>query len=267
MTTRTHIRGVDLSYERHGAGERPLIWGHGLTSSRAREDDGLILDWQRLIDGHDIVRYDARGHGDSGTTTGAAEYGWDQMALDQLDLASALGIERYVAGGASLGAATALHAAVAAPERIAGLLLVIPPTSWETRAAQASQYEKMASVLDRYGIEPLLTAAGDALPVPDPFAGRGVWEVRQAEALRSADPARLSVIFRGAATADMPPRERVTEIDVPTRILAWSGDTGHPLSSANELAALIPHAELSVASTWSELQTWTDEAVTFLAGI
>lgn len=261
---RSRVRGVELEYDLTSGGEPPLVWGHGLTSSRAREDQGLMLDWERLSPATTTLRYDARGHGESELTDDPVDYSWDQLALDQLELATQLGINRYVAGGASMGAATALHAVVTAPDRIIGLLLVIPPTAWETRAEQVDQYAKMARILDRYGVDPLLSAAATDMVIPDPFAGRGVWEQSQSDALRAADPARLAMVFRGAGTADFPRREQIASIEVPTRILAWSGDPGHPVSSAAELAELIPDAQLSIASTWDEQRAWTDDALAFL---
>lgn len=40
---------------------------------------------------------------------------------------------KLILGGASMGAGTALHAVVAYPERVAALVLVIPPTCYEIR--------------------------------------------------------------------------------------------------------------------------------------
>ena len=80
------IRGVDLAWRRSGAG-LPLVWGHGLSSSRADEDTFGLLDWE-LIPDLDLLRYDARGHGQSGFTTEPAAYSWEELAMDQLALES-----------------------------------------------------------------------------------------------------------------------------------------------------------------------------------
>ena len=257
------IRGARLEVEEHGtvdAGRSPLIWGHGLTSSRADEDVEPLIDCRRLAaDDRRVVRYDARGHGESESTADVKAYTWDQLALDQLALADALGIDRYVAGGASMGAATALHAAVAAGDRITGLVLVIPPTAWETRADQTELYRQMADVVEERGVEPLIAGAA-MLPPPDPFVGRPDVKERRAASLRANDPARLARVFRGAATTDLPAPEQLARIDVPTAILAWSGDPGHPVSTAHRLHELMPHAALSIASTSVELTTWTERA-------
>jgi pimeloyl-ACP methyl ester carboxylesterase len=259
------VRGVTLEVDRDGSGPT-LVWGHGLTGSRASEDELGIIDWDHLRAGIDLVRYDARGHGASGYTADPLDYAWDRMALDQLALADEIGIERYVAGGVSMGAATALHAACLAPERIEALVLMIPPTAWETRSAQVDVYETMASIIDARGVEPLIAAGADVAP-PDPFVGTSDWRDRSARSMRAADPIRLSGVFRGAATADLPPRDRVAAIAVPVLVLAWTGDPGHPVSTADELGALLPAAEVHVASERAELEAWGSLIASFVAAV
>ncbi|MEE9415309.1 MAG: alpha/beta hydrolase [Acidimicrobiales bacterium] len=262
MSETTHIRGVDLAWERSGAGTT-LVWAHGLNSCRADEDRLGLIDWAEVAKSGQVFRYDARGHGESGFTTEAEAYSWDQMALDQLELTASAGVDSYIAGGASLGAATTLHAAVADPARIEKLLLVIPPTGWETRDAQTETYEQMAQILERKGVGPLLIGAQE-LPVPDPLIGLDEWAEHRLSGLRDADPVRMAGLFRGAATANLPNRDLVRLIDSETLILAWSGDPVHPVSSAEELGDLLPNCTVKIATTWAQLQSWTQEAVAFI---
>lgn len=265
------IRGVELAHELIGPVDAPaFVWGHGLTSSRAGEDEFALVDTRRLGSGQArVLRYDARGHGTSGLTTDPAGYSWAELARDQLALVDQVGIDRFVAGGASMGAATALYTALLAPDRVEALVLVIPPTGWELRAAQVAQYEQMASIVERVGVEPII-AASSAMPPPDPFVGLDEWSEGRAAALRAADPERLAMVFRGAGHADLPPPEDVATIDVPVLILAWTGDPGHPVASAERLAELLPGAAGCppvLASTWDELCTWTDRCADFLGGL
>lgn len=261
----TIIRGADLSFDRSGDGPA-FVWGHGLTSSRAGEDAFPLVRWDEVRRSSAVLRYDARGHGASAFTTDLDAYGWDALALDQLGLCDELGIEAAIVGGASMGAATALHVATMAPDRVRALVLVIPPTAWETRAAQAGVYGQMADVVDAAGVEPLIAASADVAP-PDPFVADGRWKERRAETLRSADPIRLAGVFRGAAGADLPSRQAVAAIACPTLILAWSGDPGHPVSSAEQLHGLIGGSTMHIASTPDELETWTDRIVRFVAAV
>lgn len=262
MSDFASVRGIVLHHQRVGSGP-DVVWGHGLTSSMAGDDDLGVVDHQRLAASVTLLRYDARGHGLSGLSTPLADYGWDALARDQLALADALGIERYVAGGASMGAATALHAAVAAPDRVAGLVLMIPPTAWETRAAQVDLYQRKAELIETRGVEAVI-AADRLTPPPDPFVGSDWWFERSARAMRAMQPARLAQVLRGAGTADLPPRAAVADIGAPALILAWTGDDGHPLSTARELDDLLARSSLHVASTRGHLDTWTGLVVDFV---
>lgn len=253
-----------LPHEIVGDG-RPLIWGHGLSNSRRIEDTAPLIDWARVTDeaATKVVRYDARGHGDAPTTSDLAAFGWDSLARDQLRLADSIGIDRYVAAGASMGCATALHAAVLAPERIEALVLVIPPTAWETRAGQTEQWAAIAGVVSSKGVEPMIDAL-PTLPRPDPFLDDPTYLDRWAATLREWDPERLAQVFRGAAGADLPPRPAIRKLTMPVLILAWTGDPTHPVSTAEELAELLPASTLHLASTPEDLAAWTDYLVDFL---
>jgi 3-oxoadipate enol-lactonase len=249
----SEIRGCEIAYEQSGTG-MDMVWGHGLTQSRALEDQQGLFDWAAVP--ANVLRYDARGHGESQSTSDLDGYRWQHLAADQLELATAVGVDIYLAGGASMGAATALHAAVAAPRRIVGLVLVIPPTGWEARAGQADVYEQGAKVVETFGVEPLIKAGG-VVPPPDPFVGDPEYRTRRASGLRSWDPQRLAHVMRGAARAQLPDRERIAEITCPTLILAWTGDPAHPVASADALGCLLPQAEQHIASTAAELGEWS----------
>ena len=248
-------RGIDLAWDRAGTGPT-LVWGHGLTSSRALEDEGALVAWDDVRSRVDAVRYDARGHGESGFSDDLTSYGWADLATDQLHLADALGLDRFVSGGASMGAATALHVACTAPDRVSALVLMIPPTAWETRAAQVDMYDTMASIVESRGVELLISAGADT-PPPDPFVGDEERRAQRDAAMRAADPVRLAGVLRGAGHADFPSREQVAAIAVPTLVLAWTGDPGHPVSTADELVDLIPDTTCHIASTADQVAEWS----------
>ncbi|CAN5857662.1 alpha/beta hydrolase [soil metagenome] len=260
MEATVQIRGGPLALEDPGTG-RPFLWGHGLSSSRRRENAVGIFGWQAVLPGWRVVRWDARGHGRSGSGPGSEAYRWDALGLDLLAVADHLDLDRFVAGGASLGCASALHAAVVAPERIEALVLVIPPTAWESRAAQAGMYEAGATLIEEEGLTRFVEVA-DERPLPEIFAD-------VAELMKS-DPdvaeAVLPSVLRGAAASDLPAPDRLRALAQPTLILAWDTDPGHPLSTARALAELLPNAELQVATELAHLTGWAPAVAGFLAG-
>ena len=259
------LRGVELVYEIAGTGP-DVVWGHGLTSSMADEAARSLIRWDEVRRTHRVLRYDARGHGRSVSTADADDYSWDSLARDQRALADTLGIGAYIAGGASMGCATALHAAVQAPDRIRGLVLMIPPTGWEGRAGQAELYEQMAGIVETAGVEPLIEAA-QQLPPADPFVGLPDLAEMRADAMRAWDPARLAQVFRGATTAQLPDREAIAALTQPTLILAWTGDPTHPVATADELAELLPQAERSVVSDLRSVLGWSGLVQDFLENL
>jgi len=230
----------------------------------ADEDDFGFVDWAQLDQAHRILRYDARGHGESSSTSDPEGYSWENLARDQLALADALGIDHYVAAGASMGAATALHAAVLAPECIRAVVLVIPPTGWATRSRQVGMYATMADLIEA-GKHAELLAGSRAVPPPDPVAEEPAWTESFEQKLTSVDPVRLARVFRGAGRADLPAYDAIAAIVVPTLILGWTGDPSHPLTTAARLQELMPHAELAIATTRAGMLAWTGRIGDFLA--
>ncbi len=249
-----HIRDVNLNVDDQGHGT-PLIWAHGLMMNMAAEDRLDWFEWAQTPEQIRLIRYDARGHGKSQPTYHAADYHWANLGQDMLALADACGETRFIAGGTSMGCATALNAALQAPERIRALLLVIPPTLWETRAAQGRFYQSMAVAGGLLGGGRLaaLSARGLDRMLPD-------WLV-QAERERLAGLAEgiaplhrrtLWHLLRGAAASNLPPRTQFTRLtEIPTAIFGWVGDRSHPVSSAEALHAVLPQSSLYIAQDYA----------------
>ena len=74
----------------------------------------------------------------------------------------------------------------------------------------------------------------------------------------------LPAVLRGAGASDLPSPERVRSIAAPALLLAWDTDPGHPLSTAEQLAELLPDAELEVARRLQDVIAWTDRVEAFL---
>lgn len=267
MSPTVAVRGGPLAYEEFGVG-RAFLWGHGLSSSRAEEDTaGLLGAWPFPAGEVRRVRYDARGHGASPGPADPTAYRWEELALDQLALADGLGIERYVAAGASMGCATALHAAVQAPDRVEALVLAIPPTAWAGRPAQRALYEAGADLIEAEGLAPFAEVSALA-PPPKLFAGLGLdWGEQARQRALALDAATFPSVLRGAAASDLPAPEAVAALTVPVLILAWTGDDTHPVSTAERLAELVPHADLHVAEELRSVLTWPERVVSFVRAL
>lgn len=257
---------TDLVWEVQGNSARTVVWGHGLTGSRRAEDDSglFVFGDSALRAGWRYVRYDARGHGRSPKPHSGVAYQWDCLAADMLAVADAAGAERFCAAGASMGAATALYSALSVPQRVEALVLAIPPTAWETRSGQSDLYRSMASIVEKQGVERLLEAM-EREPPRTMFGEEG--KARSIRNVEAMDCTALPYVFRGAGASDLPSPSEVAQVDVPTLILCWSGDDGHPVSTGERLAELIGGSELHVADSPAEVLEWPDRVGNFLGAL
>lgn len=242
--------------------EYPLVWAHGLCSSVAHEDDLALFDWPAVTGTAPLVRYDARGHG---TSLGGYEercYRWSALVDDMM---RAAGDGPFVAGGVGMGAATALFAALRAPLRTAALVLALPPAAWEERAAVSAAHDEDADLVEMAGPQRLARSVADR-PLP-PLLGQARPRARELQArhLKAMDEKVLVPVLRAAARSDLPARDQVHTVIVPTLILAWPDDPVHPLATAGALAELMVQADLRVARHTSELETWTKVITEFVA--
>jgi 3-oxoadipate enol-lactonase len=253
------VRGARIAWSEAGSG--PLaIYAHGLTQSRASETASGMFDWSPVARaGHRLVRYDARGHGRSSGSPDPSQYSWANLAQDLLALADQLSPDAPVSGiGSSMGTGTMLHAAVAAPRRFDRLVLTAPPTAWATRAAQGDMYRAGADLVEQQGPQALAAMAAQA-PVPEVFAG-----LPDFPPAPDVNAELLPWVMRGASSTDLPAENAIAELDLPVLILAWAGDPGHPLSTAERLSTLIAGSRLEVARTTADLRDWGRLSADFL---
>jgi|SRR6266498_84011 len=76
--------------------------------------------------GFRAIAVDLKGHGLSDKPVAAEEYSLESMVRHVNEISQAIGAERIVVGGLSMGAALAGHVAAAQPDRIRGVILISP---------------------------------------------------------------------------------------------------------------------------------------------
>jgi pimeloyl-ACP methyl ester carboxylesterase len=241
-----------------------FVWAHDLLSCVDHENTVGLFDWTGPAEAARVVRYDARGHGRGMVQYVDRAYRWSALVDDMLRTA---GEGPFVAGGVGMGAATALLSAIRAPRRLAALVLVAPPAGWQCRSHKAEQYERLAHAADLRGAIALAEAwpvVGQPQFLRDTFDGPAELITRH---LFAMDPRALPCILRGAALSDLASREEVHDVIVPTLILAWDGDPGHPLCVAEELASLMVQSELHIARDWGAVERWPTLVRNFLASV
>lgn len=118
--------GVKLHYTRTGGDKAPIVLAHGLT------DNGLA--WTKLARAlehyYDLILVDARGHGLSDKPEKG--YSPEDHMRDMAGLIQALGLEKPVIVGHSMGAITASLVASEYPELVRATVLEDPVWRWPT---------------------------------------------------------------------------------------------------------------------------------------
>ena len=253
--------GATIAYQVTGTSTPPVGYAHGVLLSRSAVKELDIFNLDEIADGRRLLTYDQRGHGRSTGRADPADYRFEQAGDDLLDLIEAVGIEEPLDfAGSSLGAAAALYAALAAPQRFRRLALLIPPVAWETGPNQLRQwYLDTANLIDSIGATAWRRQWAQAAPLPI-FA-----DYPQGKFTPDVDDAVVSAVLRGVGQSDLPEPAKLASVSQPTLILAWETDPLHPVSTAERLADLIPNSTLHVASTVEDVKTWTRRTAEFFA--
>ncbi len=225
-------------------GEGPLfVWTHGVFHPIDVDDHTPIPRVLEGLTGWRVVRYDTRGHGRTPAATRDEHHRWDLLGDELVELAGALGAERFVAGGISMGAAVSLHAAVNSPASVAGLALLAPPTGWETRPPQLDGYRQLAALGSGEAV-----ASRIQQDLERDLGAFGIGESLRmmVKGIRAWDAVALGRVLRAAAQSDLPRKELVEQLATPAVVMPWENDAGHPIETARELARLLPRSTLRV---------------------
>lgn len=175
------------------------------------------------------VRVQQRGHGDSTAPEGACSV--DDLAADVVALLGALGVDRpVVLVGHRFGALVAAKAALRAPERAAGLVLVAPFSELDPPAAKLWWHVVRAGEVNKL--------QGLARSVFGPTSRRAV----------DGDGIALTEIAR--ALQDLgshPATAELAAVRCPTVVLAGESDAAGT-SAARGVAGVIPGSRLEVVA-------------------
>lgn len=217
----THGRGLDVVFLHSFPLDRAMWVGQLIAVGRARCRAVLV---------------DLPGFGASPLTAGAAP-SIDAYAHAVLSTLDALGIERAVFVGLSLGGYVALALAALAPSRVAGLVLADTRAAADDAVTRAGRIVNLALVRDR-GVEALVERMLPNLvsrACPEPVRAR----VRSLAAPQS----RAGVTFALLAMRDRPDRSATLATrGAPTLVLAGEHDAITPPDEMRTMASRIAGA-------------------------
>ncbi|AEH90232.1 alpha/beta fold hydrolase [Mesorhizobium opportunistum] len=220
-----------------GQGGLPVISQHGLggDANQVAQNFPDQPSYRRLT-------VECRAHGDSGVG-GKRPFSIAMFADDVLAAADAAGLDRFVAGGISMGAAITLQLASRHPDRVLGLVLVRPAWAFDAAPQNMRAYAEVAQLIHdrpldeaRDAFATSATAARFRSEAPDNLASLlGFFE---------RENATVFAEVMQAIAADGPgvSRAAASALAVPTLVIGCGLDLVHPLATARELAEIIPNA-------------------------
>jgi pimeloyl-ACP methyl ester carboxylesterase len=198
----------------HGAGENHLVWPASL----------------RRVDGVSVYALDLPGHAKSGGRGRSSVADYAEVVRGSLD---ALGVERAVIAGHSMGGAIAQQCALSYPARVAGLVLVA--TGARLRVAPAilnnvlSDYAATLDLVTRYAWGP---------GAPDELVQLGCAQ------LAEVSPEITANDYAACNAFDV--MDRLGQIAAPTLVIGGTVDQMTPPKYATFLAEKIPGARLAM---------------------
>jgi 3-oxoadipate enol-lactonase len=183
-----------------------------------------------------VVVFDQRWHGQG---ISAPRFLLEDCADDVAALADALGVERFVPVGYSMGSAVAQLVWRRHPHRLDGLVLGAAPTGWWNRVTwERLGAGVLAALIEAFSPRPGLPRAA----VPDDESDVGndlLWVLDQ---FRSTSPG--GIIRAVAETTRFDSTSWVSQIDVPTSVLIPLHDRAIPPRKQFWLAHQIPGAHV-----------------------
>lgn len=228
-----------------GLGEGPpAVLCHGITATRR-----YVLHGSKALPraGYEVISYDARGHGESDPAPAGEGYGYPALVQDlERVVDSQVGEGRFLLGGHSMGAHTAIAYALRHPERLAGLVLIGPTYEGEVKPASLEYWDGLAGALERDGVDGFVAYIGERQGI-DPRWRDSVLRFTRERLLRQEHPEALVEALRETPRSrPFESFEQLTELEVPALVVASDDDAdpGHPYAAAAAYAEALPSARL-----------------------
>src|SRR3954467_8121216 len=148
-------RARSLAGESMGEGP-PVVLLHGVTATRR-----YVVHGSKALAraGYRQLTYDARGHGRSDPAPPGEGYTYAELAADLAATVDAqIGDRRFVLGGHSMGAHTAVAYAIEHGDRLAGLVASGPAYMGFVDSEVLAEWDRLAEGLERGGVEGFMEA-------------------------------------------------------------------------------------------------------------
>ncbi|ESY86734.1 esterase [Mesorhizobium sp. LNHC220B00] len=215
----------------------PIAFQHGLGGDAAQ----VALNFPDSRSRRRLT-IECRAQGGSGAG-GKRPFSIAMFADDVLAAADAVGMERFVAGGISMGAAIALHLAAHHPDRVTGLVLVRPAWTFDAAPRNMRPYVEVAELISRLPLDEARDAFASSATATR-FRSEAPDNLASLLGFFARDNATVFAEVMQAIANDGPSvtRATATGLAIPTLVIGSGIDLIHPLATARELAETIPGA-------------------------
>jgi 3-oxoadipate enol-lactonase len=240
-----------------------LMLAHGLATDLTMWDE--LTD--ALKDRYRVLRYDARGHGDSAATDG--DYTLETLVADAVGILDALGIAQCHFGGLSMGGMVTLGMLLDHPRRVKSA--VIADSRHTTTPEFTAAWHERAAEVRRDGIAAVVASTVRRWSSAG-LAERNPAAIARMEAMiwRTSDDGYCGC---AAALARLNYGHRLGEIDRPTLLICGDEDHGAPPENTRQMHAAIKGSrfvEIKQAGHISNIEqpeVFNKAVVEFLAGV
>jgi len=227
--------GCRIHYRSEGSPKAPaLLFSNSLGTTQELWDPQVA----RFAASFHVIRYDTRGHGQSGAPPG--EYTIGQLGGDAIAVLDALGVSRAHVCGLSLGGLTAMWLGIHFAERIESLTLastgamIATPAVWQERIVQVNA-GGLGSIAE--GAKDRWFTAAFRAAHPDTVE-------RHVRMLVSGPAA--GYIGCCAVLRDTDLRDEIAAIVAPALVVAAVDDPVTPPANAEFMKSRIPESELVI---------------------
>jgi pimeloyl-ACP methyl ester carboxylesterase len=233
-------RGPALLQGWDGGHGLPVIFQHGLGG-----DEAQVAEVFPDAPGIRRLTVECRGQGrsDAGDPAG---FSIANFSDDVLAFADSRGIDRFVVGGISMGAAIALRIAVRHPDRVSALIIARPAWVREAAPVNMQPFAEVAAYLQRP--DPVRALSDyEQSPTAQRLAREAPDNLVSMRKFFSAEDRPTMAALLAAISADGPclSEAEVRAIAMPVLVIGHGVDAVHPLASATRLAAMIGGAHFA----------------------
>ncbi|MBL7875607.1 MAG: alpha/beta hydrolase [Cyclobacteriaceae bacterium] len=240
------VDDISVSYTDSGnEKDYPVIFIHGFPLNKSMWENQRNEFWNK----YRVITYDLRGYGNS--ESGFKKISIALFATDLLHFMDALGLNKVILCGFSMGGYIALQAMEKFPERIAGLALANTQCQADTQKAKEKRI-KTCDIIRQKGLELFADELlkGFFYTGSEKENSKSILEIRRVIEGTSVEVVCDSLM---ALANRKETCQGLDRIDVPTLIMAGKEDTVIPLEKSEFMKTKIKGATLHIISDAAHL--------------